>query len=194
MCEGRGEQNGSADESAHGSRRGRSASLRLREAATERRPVPVSVSVLLSAATLHPPPGICPTRHYITRRLLSPGGGGGEEADASRPPPEQQELRAASAGDDDAARFGLKSRTVLRLCCRGLKDSHRRTQRGWKPESSGDESSLRVDFAGVLPEASGKDNTGIHSPSRGPGDNSHLRRFQCFSSEVLCFNVKLVGS
>ncbi|TKS75122.1 1-phosphatidylinositol 4,5-bisphosphate phosphodiesterase gamma-1 [Collichthys lucidus] len=111
-------------------------------------------------------------------------GGGGEEADASRLTPEQQELRAASAGDDDAACFGLKSRTVLRLCCRGLKDSRRRTQRGWKPESSGDESSLRVDFAGVLPEASGKDNTGIHSPSRGPGDNSHLRRFQCFSSEA----------
>lgn len=45
------------------------------------------------------------------------------------------------------------------LCCRGLKDQQEDTLKGWKPESSGDESSLREDFTGVLPEASGKDNT-----------------------------------
>lgn len=55
-----GEQNASADGSAHGCRRGRSpirASLRVGEAAPP------------LAALLHPPPGICPTRHYITRRV-----------------------------------------------------------------------------------------------------------------------------
>lgn len=50
-----------------------------------------------------------------------------------------------------------------------------------------------MDFADVLPEASGKDNGGIHSPSRGAEDNSHLRRVRvsALKSRSLCFHVKL---
>lgn len=146
--------NAPPDRGAHGSRGSRSVLFHPRVSPPAAAPSPSSGC--LCSASLH--------NSTSLSSELNPG------AETSRLPPPRQERQQATSRQqrqdfkklDSAAPFA-----VVDL-----------EHTGWKPESSGDENSPRVDFTGELPEASGKDNIRIHSSSRGEEHNSLLRRLR----------------